>query len=656
VSRHDLDGLFWTEAPKPPKGVGQRQAPLPRVMPPIPQTGWEAPTEFPRLEAANVIAIDLETYDPDIREKGPGAMRDGYIAGLAVGTDDGHRWYFPMRHSLGGNLDPETVLRWARNELCRKGQPKVGAKLMYDLEFLAVAGVPVEGPFWDVQFAEPLLDENARSYALGTLAKKYLGESKVEDALYDWCHRAYGGTPGRRQAGNIWRAPVQLVGPYAEGDVDLPLRIFARQKVELERQGLMPLFEMECALIPMLLAMRLRGVRADVAAARALVGRMTESCDLAAREFGISPSMIWAAEEIATYCKKRGIEYPKTAGGKASFTQDWLAGHADPALRSITEMRKWTKARDTFVQGYVLDCERQGRIHCQFHPLRSDENGTVSGRFSSSGPNLQNIPTRDEEIGPMIRSLFLPDEGEDWGSLDWSQIEFRLLCHYAQGEGADLVRSMFNENPTVDFHQMTAELTGVARKYAKSINFGLVYGMGEKTMADNLGRPLDEVKPMFGEYHERLPFVKHTYNMVSNAAAKRGWVRTIGGRLRRFDLWEAAKYTKDKDAAISHALALEKYGPRIRRAYTHKALNALLQGGAADMMKMAMLKIWQSGVCDVLGAPLLTVHDELDWSVPRTAAGREAFDEVRRIMETTTKIAVPVLADSKLGANWSEAK
>jgi DNA polymerase I-like protein with 3'-5' exonuclease and polymerase domains len=274
------------------------------------------------------------------------------------------------------------------------------------------------------------------------------------------------------------------------------------------------------------------------------------------------------------------------------------------------------------------------RLHCQFNALRSDEYGTVSGRFSSSQPNLQNIPARDEEWGPLIRGLYIPDEGcPAWKRYDWSQIEYRYLTHYAVGRGAETARAMYRDQPRTDFHIMAAEMVFgdravEMRKPTKNINFGLVYGMGEDLLGETLARPMDEVREIIETYHERFPFVRATYNLASRRAKRRGFIRTILKRYARFPQGES----------------------------THKALNRLLQGSAADTMKKAMVDVWESGVCDVVGAPHLTVHDELDWSDAGTPEHVEAFEHVRVMMETCIPLHVPLLVSMETGTNWGNAK
>lgn len=652
MSRHDNVGFFWEDVQRESKkGVSQ----IARPLAPIPDTGWRAPTSFPDLSSARRIAIDLETRDDDLLTSGPGVRRDGYIVGVAIGTDDGFRGYYPIRHEVGKehNLAPEAVMAWLKVELGRAAQEKVGANLLYDLDYLAAAGVSVAGRCLDVQIAEPLIDENRLSYSLGTLAKHYLGESKVEDELYRWAAASYGGDPTRRkQGGNIWRSPPQLVGPYAEGDVDLPLRILAKQELVIQQQGLERVFDVETRLVPLLLAMRQRGVRVDLERAQATYEELDRRVAAITREIGGMD--IYGKDDLVRYCERHRIEYPRTEAGNPSFTSAWLEASAEEPLQKIVQARKYTKIRDTFIKGYILDKHVNGRLHCEFNQLRSDDSGAVSGRFSSSNPNLQNIPSRDPELGVLMRSMFIADnEEEEWVRFDQSQIEFRLLCHYGMGHGAEEVRQEFRTNPKVDFHTMTAQMCGIDRKPAKNINFGLVYGMSDRTMAENLGRPLDEVQPIFQAYHARLPFVRETYQKLMQAAQQRGYIKTLLGRRRRWDQYES-KVWNDKRVWASREAAEQEVGAgRVRRSGTQKALNSLLQGGAADQIKQAMVDIWESGICAEIGPPELTVHDELDWSMPKSC--RHLHGEVARMMQDAIPLRIPVITDFGYGSNWSEA-
>jgi DNA polymerase I-like protein with 3'-5' exonuclease and polymerase domains len=646
--RHDSEGLFWQdiEVIKPVK-TGEKQKAA-RVMPSIPETGWKL-RDFPNLTGITQIAIDTETYDPKIFETGPGwATGDGFVAGISIATED-QAWYFPIGHTVGENQDKESVLNFVRQIAEDEKTEKIFANAMYDIGWLSNLNISVKGVIRDIQIAEPLLDEHAFSYSLNALSEKYLGETKTEDSLYRWASRAYGGNPDRKQAGNIWRCPPTLVGPYAEADASLAIRVWNCQKPLLKKADLDSLFELESALIPILFKMRKHGVRIDLDKAKLADDALSQRIETI--EKSLDGLNIYAATDVEKLAKKRGLKYPTTTTGKPSFRSKWL----EENIPEVAECRKLTKARDTFIRSYILESHVNGRLFGQFHPLRSDDSGTVSGRFSSSTPNLQNIPARDPELGPLIRSIFVPDLGhQSWGSFDYSQIEYRMLVHYGTGESAELARSQYYTDPKTDFHEFVSNLTGVPRKEAKNINFGLVYGMGERALAKNLGRELSEVKPLFDQYHSQFPFVKDIYNLASQRASQRGFIRTFAGRYARFNLYEPLN-DHDGETFLPYDQALEKWGPRIRRSFTHKALNRLLQGSAADLIKMAMVAIHKAGLMEVVPM-LLTVHDELDFSIEHTQEVKEAVLEIIKLMTGIPGLKVPLLVDAEFGKSWGEVQ
>lgn len=668
MSRWDSYGRAWNEAPREKKQGGGSVS---SVRPQIPDTGWTCPDlNSVNLRNAKMIGLDIETKDPNLREKGPGPRRrkeeGGFIAGLAVsvGPGDGEQWYFPMNHEDGkSNLDPDMVMLWAQDNLCNPYQPKIGAKLDYDLDWLAEMGVRVTGPFVDVQIAAPLIDENAFSYSLEALSAKYAVGEKEDDLLHEWLAAVFGGKPTRNdQAARYWRAPAELVGPYAMSDVRLPFLIWEEQQKTLSRENLWDVYKVEQRLIPLLLAMRRRGVKADIEKAHAVDEELIRRAKDYRQELDASGVDPWSNDTLAPYCDERGIKYKKTAIGNPSFPGAWLEQQTDPMLKLVYEVRRLEKHAGTFVEGTVLSNAVDGRIHCQFNQLRSDDFGAVSGRFSSSNPNLQNIPARDEELGPLIRSLFIADPGEVWWSADWSQIEFRLLVHYAASRGyesAIKTAQRYHADPTTDFHRYVAEIAQIERGPAKNINFGLVYGMGKPKLAASLGRSIDECEPIFNQYHSNLPFIKKIYDELNNRATDTGFIFTLLRRRRRFNLWEPRSWDEKKNAnhrALPYEKALEKWGRRIQRAGGHKALNSLLQGGAADIMKLAMADIWDAGICDALGIPLLTVHDELNWSFDDTPQNAKAYQESLDIMENCIELELPLKVDTGRGANWGEAK
>lgn len=646
--------------------------------------------DFPDLSAAKYISIDTETHDEDLKTLGPGTHRGAYIAGFSVGTPDGYREYFPIAHEGGGNCDRDVCLRWANDQLSRPGQPKVGANLLYDLEFLENEGVHVEGPFLDVQLAEPLLNEHRFDYTLEALAKDYLGEHKSDQALYEYCAEKFGGKPKRdHQIGKIWKCPGDIVRPYGIGDVDLPLRILEKQLINLKEQSLEELFQLECSLLPLLLKMRQQGVRVDVEKAERLSALLKQKIEVKQRELdhwnnGKETNFNGYAD-IAPLFDNLQIVYPTTPkSGKPSFTDEWLDVQEHPAAKCIADLRRYSKIKTTFIDNYIIQKHVNGRIYGQFHQLKSDRKGTISGRFSSSNPNLENIPSRDEEtvevvdwdgtladlpLGKAVRSLYLPEEDEDWVKDDYSQVEYRIICHYGGKttsedplvirstiESANAARRAYIDDPDTDFHKWVAAISGLDRKIAKNLNFGKSYGMGPTAVAGKLKSSLKEAREFIATYDGKMPFIKELLAYVAAVADQRGYIKTILGRRARFDLWEPKSWGKKGSKPLPYEQALKEYGRALKRAKTYKALNSLSQGTAADIIKKALSEIWKAGICNVLHAPRNLVHDEIDWSKPRSKEATEAHREAVYIMENCIKLSVPLIAESEIGNNWGEVE
>jgi DNA polymerase I-like protein with 3'-5' exonuclease and polymerase domains len=610
---------------------------------------------FPNLENEKVIAFDIETFDPELKEKGPGVRRTGYMVGISIATLT-DSWYFPFGHTEGTNLPREAVLAWCRKELCRPGQVKIGANILYDLDYLYAAGVHVTGPFHDICVAEPLIDENQFSFGLDACAKKYLGLSKKDDVLVAECAR-------RNLKGKpvtwCWLLPPKFTADYARADCELPLKIYPKQREILERENLMSVYRMEMDLLPLLLQMRQGGVRIDEAKIQPAIDFFQDKLD--GIKMGLGDLNYNSGKQLAAHFDELGLPYSKTPDGNPCFNREALEGMDLNVARDILAARKYDKFIGTFLKGHLQGSLVKGRVHCCFNSVKSDEYGTVSGRLSCSNPNLQQIPKRDADIAKILRSMFIPEEGELWGRLDYSQIELRFLAHYARGEGATAIRETFANNPNQDFHQWCADIAQIPRGDAKRINFGLVYGMGAKQLASELGMTLEEAKSFLDDYHTAMPFLKFTMDYAINTADKRGFIRTVMHRRRRFPMWEPTNWDLSKsvtplrDRVKMEQLVKSRGSHGVKRAFTYRALNSVLQGGAADMMKKAMVDSYKAGVFDVL-KPLTTVHDEMNVSVPDTPEGREAFKELKHIMETCMpEIRVPVIADGGLGKNWSDA-
>jgi DNA polymerase-1 len=578
-------------------------------------------------------------------------------------------WYFPVRHEVSPeeNMPAENVFAWLRDTLAGS-QPKVGANIVYDIGWLGEEKVKVAGDLYDVQFAEALLSED-ETVALDDLADRYLGENKVTSLLYQWCSDYYGGSLSDQRK-NIYRAPPSLVGPYAQADASLPLRIMDLQFPKLHKEGMLDLFRMECDLIRLMEAMRRTGVRVDLNRAEEVMARLRMEQRLAEQKLAAIAGRavnVNAGADLAKLFDRIGVAYPRTRKGAPSFQKVFLEALEHPVGDIIRDVRKFDKLAGTFIQSYILDSNINSRVFCQFHQLRSDDGGARSGRYSSSDPNLQNIPSRDEILAPLIRSMFVPDEGHPyWRKYDYSQIEYRFLVHYAVGPGAYEARAQYNNDPDTDYHEWTLDLVApmahwdihtkelrkLRRKPVKNINFGLIFGMGVPKLTRSLGLSQKEGKDLFKAYHAGVPFAKPTMDQCSEHARDTGWIDTILGRKSRFNLWEPVRTdrTADRLPGLPYPMARRVYGENIQRAYLHKSLNRRLQGSAADMMKKAMHACWVTGVFDRIGIPKLTVHDELDFSDP--GGVDDGFAEMKHIMETIIPLRIPVRADGDIGPNW----
>ena len=608
---------------------------------------WVCPSDYPDLRHAKEIAIDLETKDPNIKTKGAGwATFDGHIVGFAVAAFD-QQWYFPIHHDAGGNMDSAITTAWMQ-EVLKTPAKKIFHNASYDVGWLLVNGFEINGPIVDTMVAAALINENRFSFSLNACAKDYLGEIKNETFLNEKA-KEWGIDP----KADLWKLPAGYVGFYAEQDAALTLKLWQRFKTEITKQSINDVWDMEMELLPILIETRRRGIRVDeekaaslkkefVAREKTILNKIKEQTTM-----GVD---IWAARSVAQVFDRIGVDYPRTAKtDEPSFTQNWLVNCNNPIAQLIRQAREINKFHSTFIdsiQRYV----HKGRIHSEINQLRSDQGGTVSGRLSYSNPNLQQIPARNKEFGDKIRSLFLPEEGKQWGSFDYSQQEPRLVAHYAASvnedfAGADDFIEAY-KNEAADFHQIVADMAGISRTHAKTINLGLFYGMGKAKLARELGISKDNAENLLQKYHTRVPFVKRLAEAVTSSASKYGFIRTIRGRKCRFDMWEPSTFGMNKAMQYEEAKAI--YGNNIRRAFTYKALNRLIQGSAADQTKQAMINCYKQGF-----KPLLQIHDELCFSIN----DESDIKGVREVMENAIEnLKVPFKVDVALGKSWGEAK
>ena len=630
---------------------------------------WMPTEELPDLSSEKIIAVDVETRDPNLKTFGPGwPRRDGYLVGISVAAD-GWQAYLPIAHWGSGNMSKKLVLRWLQDQL-NHGMAVVFHNAQYDLGWLGTEGIEVKGQILDTMVAAPLLDENRFSYALNALGATYLGERKAEEEL-----KRAAAQHGVDAKAEMWKLPPARVALYAETDARLTLQLWHVLRRELEREECLPILDLELSLLPLVFEMRRRGVRVDVEKAeqtkKILEQKEKKLLQEVYQETGVNLEP-WTAKSIADVFKKLGLSYGVTEKSKTpSFTKQFLKDHKHPIVKKVLEIREYNKANTTFVDTILLH-QHNGRIHCEFNQLRSDEGGTVSGRFSSSHPNLQQVPARHPEIKQLIRGLFLPEEGCRWGSFDYSAQEPRWLMHYASLTGAT------KDNPKVleivdlyqkdnlDFHQMVVDLADLERDRAKTINLGIMYGMGLAKLANMLGNiSIDEAREIRNEYDEKVPFIRALASAVMNHASRRAELRTLMGRKCRFPMRDKGFRVKispihvDKleqrwrDIMETPEEEREKNWRdddprRYQVAFVYKSLNRLIQASSADQTKQAMQDCVTNGHW-----PMLTVHDELCFSIEDDAQ----IEKIKTLMENCVPdMKIPSRVDVGIGENWGDAK
>jgi|DEB0MinimDraft_10_1074344.scaffolds.fasta_scaffold13350_2 DNA polymerase I-like protein with 3'-5' exonuclease and polymerase domains len=643
---------------------------------------WLEPTEFPDLSKHKEIAIDLETRDPDLKKIGSGAIRgNGEVIGIAVAVE-GWSGYYPIAHGEGRNMDRKQVLTWFQHVLSTTAD-KIFHNAMYDVTWIRSLGLKINGIIYDTMIAASLVDENRFSYTLNSLSGFYKLGYKDESELTKAAKER-----GLDPKSEMWKLPAMAVGAYAEKDAELTLSLWQLMKQKINEdispgKNLKNIFKLETDLFPCLVDMRFLGVRVDLEKAHqlktALAVKEENLLQQVKIETGLEPQ-IWAAASIAKVFDKLNLEYPKTEKTQSpSFTKNFIFNHSNPVVRMIAEARKINKVRTTFIDT-ILKHEHKGRIHADINQIRSDDGGTVTGRFSYSNPNLQQIPARDPDTGPLIRSLFIPEEGCKWGTFDYSQQEPRLVTHYAlqfKFFSVNEIADAYDNNPDTDFHKIVAEMAGIDRKEAKTINLGLFYGMGKAKLQAELGVTPEKAEELFKQYHNKVPFVKQLMNEVMKHAQDEGFLRTIEHRFCRFPKYEPilrgddwGKYVPPEDH--ERMLELQNMGEWLkddegelildekgnkkknywhqnghRRAFTYKALNRLIQGSAADMTKRAMVELHKEGLIGHI-----QIHDELDFSIE----SKKQSDKIKEIMEHAIKLGVPNKVDYESGPNWGEIK
>jgi DNA polymerase I-like protein with 3'-5' exonuclease and polymerase domains len=640
-------------------------------------TEWKPLTALPDLRNVGRITLDVETKDDGLIDNiGSGwPWGGGYVCGVSVAWRANgaiQSLYAPLAHPDTANVDRDALIRWLQ-DLVTSDLNIVGHNTLYDFGWLQTdLGVAMPPPerLEETAAAATLVDENQLSYKLDALCAWRGIAGKDEALLREGC-ATLGLIPKNsrkkfKPQEHIWRLPARFVGPYAEQDTISTLLLFESLKPALDREGTYAAYRVEVELLPMVAAMRRRGIRIDTVRAEQvrdlILARRDAVFKELAEKLGTSVSMAeiggkkWLKQTHDTY----GIECPLTDKGNPSFTASWMSKHPHWLPRLIDKADRYNKAGVHFLEGQILEHLQNGRVFGEIYPHRSDNGGTRSLRFSYGHPSLQQTPAHDEELAPLIRGVFLPEDGETWASCDLSQQEFRLLVHYAARHklpGAAEARDRYINDPRTDFHLLVSEFVGgmLDRHRAKGTNFGKIYGAGVRKFAEMIGKPEAEAEKIYALYDEKLPFVSQLANRCQQAAMREGFLTLLDSARRHFNQWAPGGRWEEGAGPCSRAEADRRthdpghpwYGRPLYRADTRKALNALVQGSGARYVKLWMREVWRSGV-----TPMLQMHDSLDLSV----ASPEQAEMVTRLGEEVIKLEVPMRVDVKFGRTWADAK
>jgi DNA polymerase I-like protein with 3'-5' exonuclease and polymerase domains len=649
------------------------------------------------LTDVHTVAVDIETWDPGLKTKGLGAVRgEGFITGVAVATGKDTA-YFPLNHS---DIDPEKIDQdqiWkVLNDRIFQNEKitKVFHNAMYDVCWIrAVTGKMMKGRLVDTMIAASVIDENRFKYSLDSLSKDYLNDTKYKYDLQNKTLEWSGGMV-KDPMSNMHKLPASIVKDYAKQDVDLTLKLwnlFDKKLDEVlytrthedgskEEKTCRQIFELETKLFPCLVDMKFKGVKIDVEKATAFGKHLTKRRDQVVQAIKNKTGVkidLWASASIKVLLEKLDIkDYKVTPKSKMpQLPKDYLKTHKNKCLRMIAKAREYDKTVNTFIDG-LLGYVHKGRIHADINQIRSDQGGTVTGRFSMSNPNLQQIPSKGF-IGRKMRELFTPEDGCVWGSFDYSQQEPRIVVHYAIKLGLPGTTDLKNEfdKEDADFHQIVADMAKISRTQAKTINLGLFYGMGKLKLQAELGLDRMGAKKLFDEYHAKVPFVRQLSQDLIEFASDNRLLFTLHDRFCRFDKFESTDkhwnnetnrfdpvplYTEEKAKQAYQAEVTEKYKDdkipadymkhfdrHYVPAFTYKALNRLIQGGAADMTKKAMVDLYEKGIL-----PQIQIHDELCLSIKDD---KQAM-EVKETMERAIPLEVNNKTNYKHGKNWGTIK
>jgi len=584
-----------------------------------------------QLSSARVIAFDTETTSTEEVQAD--------IVGISLAVREGEGYYIPIGHRTGRNLPLERVISSLHDPLTNFRIPKVAHNAKYDYIVLARHGLVVTPIIFDTMIAEFLVDPASHSLGLKNLAFARLGDemTHIEELI----------GKGKKQI-SMAEVAVESVATYAAADAETTLRLLPLMRAEVERVNAVKLMaEIEMPLIPVLADMEMTGVLLDLPffkkLSEELTGRMAEIEKQVFEAVG-KPFNLNSTQQLSDVLFNRlRLEPPdrgrKTASGHYSTAGDVLDALSGkhPVVDWIIEHRELSKLKSTYVDALPAAVDpKTGRVHTSYSQI-----GAVTGRLSSSNPNLQNIPIRTEE-GRRVRNGFIAAPGNLLLSVDYSQIELRIVAHMAQDQamldafraGQDIHAATAAAIYNVPLAQVTKEM----RRHAKAINFGLIYGMSAFGLTRSTELTLAEADEFVKAYFTQFPGVKTYLDGIRKQAARDGYVETLLGRRRYFPALQG------------------QINAVMKNREEREAINAPIQGTAADIMKIAMLHI-PSALKDagLRARMLLQVHDELVLEVPKEEL-EKTYKLVQSVMGSAYKLDIPLLTEARSGPSWGDMK
>lgn len=605
------------------------------------QTGDQIELLLRQLEASEVVGYDAETSGVD--------WRKNHIVGHVIKPVGCPSYYVPVRHHGGGNIDgcriPQTEEGW-RGDLhpfevafakiaAAKPRRWFGHNFGFDLKFAYRHGLHFYGEYEDTMVNAALLDENMRGFSLENVAVWCDAVQKKGTELYQYLSESFGGPAERSSMKHFWRSDASkpVVWDYASGDGISTEDVWRKQNQFIIEEELTKVHGVENRLVRTLFRITRSGIRIDEQELDRVDALFKSKAEELKRKLpkDFNPKSPLQMKAFLDHrIKEIGEDWPRTPKGALQFNEAILK--TIPEGRDILDVRKLEHAVSSFTGPMKERHLHNGRVFCEFNQMKADEFGTVSGRLSSSNPNLQQVPKRDKFIGKEYRRCFLPDPDHIWEDRDYKQQEYVVFTDYTRDP---ILMEGYMADPPVDIHQSVADMIHVERDpTAKRMNLGMLYGMGVAKLAESLGVSEHQAREWMKMYHEKFPAAKGFLKSAENRARQRGFVFTYLGRKRRF--------------------------PDSR--FAHKAGNGVIQGSSADITKAKMVEIDEYFESEGdINRLLLQCHDSLSWSAPKTEAGKRMSDEADRIMQDFSsegaiiKMGVPLRIDMSSGDNWSQA-